>query len=333
MDRLFSMQVFCQVIDHHGFAAAARSLDLSPSVVTRAVADLEQHLGVRLLNRSTRRLSLTETGEQYLEQARRILRDVDDAEGGARDNSGSLHGHLKVLASPAFASHQLARDLVGFHQRHPGVKVSLTASGMVQTLDERFDLSIVTTVDAPLDGLFVARPLARSKTILCASPQYLDRHGRPESPEDFFKSGHELMVMEGVRDMPMRHELDGDERPNAPWLAQVAQKAFLTTNHLNVAYAGAVAGLGVAVLPSYVAAQAMAEGRLERVLPQWYFVSVVVYAAMPSRKHVPLRTRALLDYLVERYPGGDDDPWLGSPAALGDGSACKPQPRSTSVTT
>ncbi|HYR26154.1 MAG TPA: LysR family transcriptional regulator [Aquabacterium sp.] len=310
MDRLHSMQVFCRVIDCRGFAAAARDLDLSPSVVTRLVADLEAHLGVRLLNRTTRRLVLTDAGEQYLEQVRRILRDIEDAEAAARTAATTLRGHLKVLASPAFSAHQLARDLVGFRQRYPGVTVSVSAPGMVETLDERYDLSLITTGEEPLDGMFVARRLACSKVILCASPAYLAEHGRPVDPEALMAGRHEWVVPESVRDVPMRRDDQSRDQVGTLILSVSSQQSPLSTAHMDTAYAAALAGLGVAVLPSYIVADALADGRLERVLPGWYFFNVMVYAAMPSRKHVPARTRAFLDYLLERYPGGDEDPWL-----------------------
>lgn len=310
MDRLQSMQVFCQVIDHAGFAAAARVLHLSPSVVTRLVADLEAHLGVRLITRSTRRLVLTEAGEQYLAQVRRILADIEDAEAQVRTTATALRGHLKVLASPAFAAHQLARDLVGFRQRYPGLTIALSAPGMVHTLDERYDLCLITTGEVPLDGMFVARRLARSKVILCAAPVYLEAHSRPTTPADLMDGSLDLMVPEGVREVPMRMDHQPDDQPANTMLSLSAQQAPLSTTHMETAYAAALAGLGVAVLPSYMVADALADGRLERVLPEWYFFHVTIYAAMPSRKHVPARTRAFLDYLVECYQGGDDDPWL-----------------------
>lgn len=311
MDRLHSMQVFCRVIDCQGFAAAARDLNLSPSVVTRLVADLEAHLGARLLNRTTRRLVLTDAGELYLGQVRRILADIQEAEASVRTAATSLRGHLKVLASPAFAAHQLARHLVGFRQRHPGLTIALAAPGMVETLDESFDLSLITTGEAPLDGPFVARRLACSRVILCATPAYMAQHGRPSRPQDLGR--HELMVPDEVREITLRPDPLAQGAAATESFTLSSQQAPLSTTHMDMAYAAALAGLGVAVLPSYVVANALADGRLERVLPGWYFFKVMIYAAMPTRKHVPAKTRAFLDYLLEVFDGSERDPWLDAP--------------------
>jgi DNA-binding transcriptional LysR family regulator len=219
MDQLRSLRVFARVIAEGSFAGAARALDLAPAVVTRAVAELEEHLGARLLNRTTRRLALTEIGEAYLERARRILRELDDADALAGASTKQLRGSLRVLSPPAFAVHQLARHLPRFRAKYPQVGLEVTAPGPVDMADENFDVSIVSVGQQPLQGDFIARRLARS--------------------------------------------------------------AF----------------------------------RLERVLPQWRGVSLTVYAATPTRKHVPARTKAFVDFLVQTFGGSDSDPWLPNEVA------------------
>ena len=172
-----AMRTFVRVVDKQGFASAARGLDLAPAVVTKQVAELEAHLGARLLNRTTRRMSLTDVGETYLEQARQILADVDEAEAAAARAVKELRGHLKVLVPPAFAVHQLARHLPAFRARHPGVTLELTVPGPVEAVDDNHDVSILMS-GAPLrDGDFVARRIAVSEVIICAAPAYLERVG------------------------------------------------------------------------------------------------------------------------------------------------------------
>src|SRR6478735_4685431 len=199
MDRLSSMRVFSRVIDQGSFAAAARELNMSPAVVTRLVADLEEHLGVRLLNRTTRRLSLTDTGEAYLERVRHVLTEVEEAEALASASSTEPRGQLRVVCSPAFAVHQLAKHLKTFRARFPRVSIELSVPGPVLTVDENVDVTILTEGRRPLEGGFVARRLARSEVITCASPEYLDQRGRPQHPRDLVD--HEAMVPNFMREL------------------------------------------------------------------------------------------------------------------------------------
>ena len=160
MDQLRALRVFAQVIAEGSFAGAARVLDLAPAVVTRAVSDLEDHLGVRLLNRTTRKLALTEVGHEYLERAKRILAELDDADALAGVVNKTPSGTLSILCPPAFASHQLVRHLPVFRQRFPDIQLELLAAGPVETADENFDVSILSIGQQALQGDFVVRPLA-----------------------------------------------------------------------------------------------------------------------------------------------------------------------------
>ena len=183
MDRLRAMRVFVKVVELGSFAAAARALDLAPAVVTRLVADLEDQLGARLMNRSTRRLSLTEVGSDYLQRLQQILHDIDEADALASDASREARGTVRLLLPPAVSVHQLAKHLPRFFERHPQVTIDLSAQGPIETPDDAFDISILWTRRPP-DGEFIARRLARTETIVCASPAYLDRRGRPQQPPD-----------------------------------------------------------------------------------------------------------------------------------------------------
>ena len=310
MDRLHSMRVFCRVIDAGSFAAAAREMNLSPAVVTRLVADLEEHLGARLINRTTRRLALTDIGEAYLERARQILTEVEEAEALASTASTEPRGHLRVLAPPAFATHQLAKLLPKFHAQYPKITIELSAPGPVETVDENFDVSIISLGRRPLDGDFVARRLAKSEVIACASPEYLDRNGRPEHPSDLVL--HEAMVPTFLREITFVQGAWGDDEPAGESVTLTPHRPVLGTVHTDTLYAAALHGLGIAGLPSFVAEDALLEHALERVLPHWHLFTVTLYAAMPTRKHVPARTRAFVDFLVQAFGGDDRDPWLSA---------------------
>ena len=308
MDRLHSMRVFSRVIKQGSFAGAARELKLSPAVVTRLVADLEAHLGARLINRTTRRLALTDTGEIYLERVRHILTEVEEAETLATAATAQPRGHLRVLCSPTFAVHQIARHLPAFRAAYPQVSLELALPGPVETMDENFDVSIISEGRQPLDGRFIVRRLARSEVVLCASPAYLDRHGRPQHPNDLL--GHENMVPPFLRVLTFHAALGADDEPVGEAVTLTPPRPALSTLHTDTMYAAALAGLGVASLPSFVAGAALLENALERVLPHWHVFTTTLYAGMPMRKHVPARTRVFVDHLVKTFGDENRDPWL-----------------------
>jgi DNA-binding transcriptional LysR family regulator len=282
--------------------------------VTRLVADLEEHLGARLINRTTRRLSLTDTGELYLERVRHVLTEVEEAEALASASSTELRGHLRVLCSPAFAVHQLAKHLRRFRALYPLVTLELSVPGPIDTVDENFDVTILTEGKRQLEGGFIARRLARSEVIACAAPEYLDERGRPQHPSEL--AGHEAMVPSFLRELTFY-----TRSPSAADVGDIGDaagesftidrlRAGLSTVHTDTLYACALAGMGITGLPSFVAGDALLENALERVLPHWHLLSTTIYAGMPTRKHVPARTRAFVDFLVESFGGEDRDPWL-----------------------
>lgn len=306
MDQLRAIKVFVRVIDEGSFAGAARALDLAPAVVTRLVAELEEHLGTRLLNRTTRRLALTEIGDAYLERARRILADVDEAAALAASATQEVRGLLRVLCPPAIAVHQLAKHLPKFHREYPLVTLEISSPGPVETVDDGYDLTIFVSREA-LDGDFIARRLARSEFILCASPDYLDQRGRPQHPHELKQ--HDALVPPTaamMRGLTLQRG-DGSEEIT---LAMSPNRATLSTTHMDTNYAAALHGLGVAGLPSFMVEDALLEQALERVMPQWRLFGTTLWAGMPTRKYVPARTRAFLDFLVQVFGGEDRDPWL-----------------------
>jgi len=317
MDHLRAMRVFAKVVDEGGFARAARALDMAPPVVTRMVAELENHLGARLMNRTTRSLALTEVGEQYLEKVRAILIDVDEAEALASASTKEPRGHLRVLCPPAIAVHQLAKHLPRFQAQYPQVTLEIASPGAVETVDEAYDVTVFARRDAP-DGDFIARRLARTEVVVCASPEYLDRRGRPQHPSELLH--HQAIVP------PTSAVQGGLVFYNGPLVAPGAKPApgsesyvlpakrhpALSTTHIDTMYAAALAGLGIAGLPSYVIEDALQERALERVLPEWRLFDVTLWAAMPTRRHLPARTRAFLDFLLQVFGGEDHDPWLAA---------------------
>lgn len=307
MDTLRAMRVYARVVDEGSLAGAARAMDLAPAVVTRLVAELEDHLGARLLNRTTRKLTLTDVGEAYLERVRRILAEVDEAESLANAAVAEVRGHVRVLCPPALAVHQLAKHLPEFHRRHPQVTLEVKTQTQVDSVDDSYDLSLMMLRGDP-DGAFVARRLAQAEVITTASPDYLDGRGRPEHPRDLM--AHDVLIppiSELQRGVVFVHGGTGETFQAVP-----ARCGVLNTTHTDMNYAAALAGLGVAALPSFVIEDALREGALERLLPQWRLFSMHLWVGMPTRRYVPARTRAVLDFLLEIFGGEARDPWLAT---------------------
>lgn len=313
MDRLRAMQVFAQVAEAGSFAGAARALNLAPAVVTRQVAELEAHLAARLIQRTTRRMVLTDVGRQYLTRVRAILADLADAEAEASATVRVVGGRLAMRAPPAFATHQLAVMLPRFHERYPAITLTLTLDGVVGVgVDEAQDITIIWGPQ-PLAGDFVARRLARTEVILCAAPTYLDRHGRPTHPTELAQ--HQMLTpppVPGIFDPAQTRFIHRRDGTVVQPPSHTRPKPLLSTWHTDTNLAAARVGLGVAGLPSFTVAGDFKAGTLERVLPDWRLFENTIWACVPSRQHLPARTRAMLDFLVETFGGEDHDPWLAA---------------------
>ena len=297
MDRLLSMRVFQKVIDEGGFAAAARILDMSPAGVTRLVTDLEQHLGTRLIQRTTRRLALTDAGHGYLLRVRSILSEVDDAEAAAGQNASELQGVVNIVAPPLFANYFLAPQIPRWLARHPKVAIHLHADPFPQTRVEEFDVTFMV-VNEGFDASIVARPIAHTEYVVCASPAYLRRMGTPKMPQDLAQhhylrfpwqasSGHAARGMRLSRLDDSQAELE------------VSMQVVFQSESYETLFAAAVAGAGIAALPRFPASNYFESGALTHLLPEWIFGRYTVFVALPTRKLMPARTRAFVDFAGE----------------------------------
>jgi DNA-binding transcriptional LysR family regulator len=295
MDRLLSMRVFQRVIDEGGFAAAARVLDMSPAGVTRLVTDLEQHLGTRLMQRTTRKLALTEAGEAYLLRVRSILGEVDDAEAAAAHSANELQGVLHVLAPPLFANQFLAKQISHWVSLYPKVTIDLHVDPFPQSRVEEFDVTFMV-VNEGYDANIVARPIATNTLwVLCASPSYLKRQGTPQQPQDLQQ--HQYLrfpwpAASGRSGRGLRlSRLDGSQAD-----VETPMQVVLQSASYDALFTAALDGAGIAVLPQFPVANYLGAGALVHVLPEWMFGRFTVYAALPTRKLIPARTRAFLDF-------------------------------------
>ena len=328
MDQLRAMRVFVRAVDEGSLAGAGRALDMAPAGVTRILAELESHLNARLLHRTTRRLALTEAGERYLLSARRLLAELDEADAEAGAASTEARGTLRVMAPPAFAVHQLAPLLPLLHERHPRLRLEVSASGAVEAVDAHHDVSIVSLGAQPLQGDFIVRPLAASTFVLCASPAYLAAQGCPQGPEELPGHAGLMPAVAVVRRELRLYRVKGAASAAGAGAATgagagagaaamddsitlPAPQPLLSTAQLELLLAAALAGSGIAGLPSFLAAAALRAGQLQRVLPDWHGGRLTLHAAMPTRRHLPARTRAFVDLLVQRFGGSlAQDPWL-----------------------
>jgi DNA-binding transcriptional LysR family regulator len=307
MDGLLSMRVFVKVVDEGSFVSAARAFDVAPAAVTRLVADLEAHLGVRLLNRSTRRLALTAVGEQYLGRTRAILADIEEAEALASSSAAQPSGRVRALIPPSFSFHQLVKHLPRFCARYPDIAIDLTSAGALEMADEAYDVSVLLVRTRLEKGDFVARRLATTHVILCASPAYLSRHGVPTLPADL--STHRSLVVNSAVQQRIWSLQRADASEEGAHASEQTPVNILSAEHADSLFGAALAGLGIAALPSFVVEDALAKGSLVRGLDGWVLSTLTVYAAMPSRKYVPARTRAFMDFLVDTF-SSPADPWL-----------------------
>lgn len=297
-ERLAAMSVFAQVVEARSFSAAASKLGLSKSLVSREVSALESALSVKLLNRSTRKLSLTEAGTIYFEHCQRVVQEAEFAERRVTQAQTELAGLVRITCVQAFALRHLMPALAEFQTRYPEIRVKLSCSN--RTIDlgkEGFDIGVRAS-PAP-DPSLVARKLAINRKVLCASPAYLAQRGTPRKIE-------ELAEHEGVLFPPVA--------PKGAWglsreghLHNVPVKARFETDDMDAAHAAVLAGLGVGVLPAYVAAPDLRLGRLVHLLRDYQLLpDVGIYLVYLPNRTLPARVRTLIDFLVKRF---ETAPW------------------------
>ncbi len=290
MDRLEAMTAFVTVAERRGFAAAARQLAISPSAATRLVAALEAHLGIRLLQRTTRSVALTDAGARYLESARRILAAVDDAESGARAEVAVPTGRFVVAAPLVFGRREVAPLLSAFLARHPAVTAELMlADRVVNLLEEGVDVAV--RIGALEDSSLRVRPVGKTRRVLVASPRYLAAHRAIRRPRDLGR--HALVQFTALSPTPeWRFPARGEDE-------RVAFRPVLVTNSAEVAIGHAERGGGIAMALSYQVADAVRRGDLQVVLPRYEPPPLPIQLVHPGTRLVSASLRAFVDLAVE----------------------------------
>ncbi|MES2945873.1 MAG: LysR family transcriptional regulator [Pseudomonadota bacterium] len=294
MDRLQSMRVFQQVVDDGGFAAAARKFNMSAAVVTRLVGDLEEHLGVRLLQRTTRRLALTDAGEAYLARVRHILNDIDEAHAAAQSHAQEMSGVIRILTPPIFGVHILGPLIAEFGWRYPKVVLDIHVDSPLVPPVEDYDLTLMGAGEA-FDANIIARPIASSDGILCASPAYLRRYGTPQQPEEL--SAHRCLR---VKFPANRHRIwrlinPAENRREV----EIQIEPAMLVNHTDTLIRACVDGAGISSQSIDLITNHLNNGELQRILSPWITGRNTLYAALPSRKFIPKRTSVFLEFMTE----------------------------------
>ena len=294
MDQLRAIEVFASVVEQGSFAAAAEVLGLSRNMASRHVADLEAHLGVRLLNRTTRSLSLTSTGAVYLEQARSILAQLDEADRIAGLQTSTPRGRRKLSVPMSFGVRHIAPYLERFTSANPDVNVDMALNDrMVDLMEEGFDVAIRITSEMA-DSNLIARRIAGAGEIICASPDYIARHGEPVTPASLVDHrclGYSNSPEPGV--WTVRNETGVTER--------VRVSPAVWANSGDAIQEIALVGGGIAIQPDFIANPDIATGRLVRVLPGWSGTELGIYALRASRMYEPLKVRSFLDWIAGLY--------------------------------
>ena len=289
------MRVFQCVVDEGGFAAAARKMELAPAVVTRQIQDLEQSLGVRLLHRTTRKMSLTQAGEGYLSRLRLILSEVEEAADQARAHSSEISGTLRVATTSLVAVNLLAPSAADFQRLHPEVQIEILTTDRPSQEPHLFDLSIVRQ-DEHLTSDTVVRPVLDMNYVLCGSASYLQTYGVPATPEDLSRHRMVYLRTPGTR----LHAIDLANPVEGGRSIKVTPAWSVISNDDETAYQAALAGAGLTLLPELALTARPHGGQLRRVLAPWVRVGGLrLVATLPSRRFLPLRTRAFLEFFVQ----------------------------------
>ncbi|WP_076591214.1 LysR family transcriptional regulator [Herminiimonas arsenitoxidans] len=296
MDRITAMQVFVTVVDSGSQSAAADQLDLSRPVVSRYLAELEEWAGARLLHRTTRKLSLTAAGAEMLPRCRQMLELATDMKTVVALPADAPQGLLRITVSTSFGQTHLAEAVAEYVQRYPGVTVDmLLLDRVVNLVEERIDLAI--RISKELDPNLIARRLTVCRSVVCASPGYLREHGTPTQAEQL--TLHNCLTHSHYGSVWL---LERDSLP-----VNVAVKGNISANDASSLLQAALAGAGIALLPTFLAAPFIRSGQLLPLLSEYHPQEFGMFGVYASRKHMPATLRTMLDFLVERFT--DEPAW------------------------
>ncbi|WP_417545990.1 LysR family transcriptional regulator [Marinobacter sp.] len=298
MDRIDAMRAFVTVVNEGAFTRAADRLDMSPQLVSKYVSQLEQHLGVRLLNRTTRQIHLTEAGTSYHQRAQQVLNDIDDMESQIGDLQTEARGLLRISAPVSFAIRHMAPLLSEFQKAHPGVGIDLQLNDRkVDVVEEGFD--VVLRIGHLKSSSLIAKRIAPIRMVVCASPAYLKQNGTPQHLEDL--QGHRYLRYSYI-------ELDAGQ-PLHRWLQNNGQNDSngMTSNNGDVLVKAAIAGAGIALQPTFISGPAIKEGKLQVILQEYEPETMGLYAVYAHRQLLASKVRSFVDFIDGYF--GDPPYW------------------------
>ncbi|PAU80570.1 LysR family transcriptional regulator [Halovibrio salipaludis] len=298
MDRIDAMRAFITVVSEGSFTHAADRLAMSPQLVSKYVSQLEQHLGVRLLNRTTRRIHLTEAGASYHDKARQILNDIDDTENQLGDLQTEARGLLRISAPVSFAIRHMAPLLSEFQKAHPAVGIDLQLNDRkVDIVEEGFDIAL--RVGHLRSSSLIAKRIAPARLVICASPSYLEQHGTPQCPEDL--RDHRYLRYSYL-------EQEGGQAMHQ-WLQSSGRdpSSDLICNNGDVLVEAAIAGAGIALQPTFISGSAIKEGKLQVILPEYEPEPMALYAVYAHRQLLASKVRSFIDFIDGYF--GDPPYW------------------------
>ena len=304
MDRWTEIELFVQVAETGSLSRAAEVLELSNAAASRHLSALEERLGARLVERNTRRLYLTDTGQEFFSRAKTILSDLKDAESAVNAAALNPTGMLRITASLSFSLHHVAPLLREYTQRYPNVTVHVEAANRyLDIIDNNIDVAIRTREIEP-DSNITIRRLAETRRILAASPRYFAQHGFPKTLEDLQK--HKLLIYTYANNPnELRFSRDGAT-------TTVTVKGLLESNDGQILRTAALDGLGILVQPSYIVYNDIVAGRLVPVLDDWDLPHLTINLAYPSRKHLSAKVRTFIDFVAEHFAKQDyERKWTG----------------------
>ncbi len=292
MDSLNAMEVFVRVVQAGSFSEAARNLNLTPSAVSKQVSRLEDRLGARLINRTTRRLGLTEEGSAFYERAQRILADVEEAEQAVSHLHGAPRGTLKLNAPVVFGHAHIAPLLPGYLAQYPEMRVDLSTNDRyVDLLEEGLDL--VIRIGELSDSSLIARKLATTSRLVVANESYFKRHGVPNKPKDLAEHNCLVFLYRATRNV---WQFDGPEGPET-----VEVKGDVETNSIEVILELLLAGHGVALMPTWLVGEYLRKRELTQVLTDYAAPDAQIFAVYPPGRHLSPKVRSFVDYLVQHF--------------------------------
>lgn len=296
MDQLLAIRAFARVVEAGNFTKASDSLQLPKATVSKLVQTLETHLGVQLLQRTTRRVTVTPDGVTYYEKSARVIKELEAIDGSFSAAQSRPRGHLRMDLGSSVADRLLIPALPDFLARYPDIRIDLGVSDRhVDLIGDNIDC--VIRGGALTDPGLVARTIAHARWITCASPQYIDRYGTPRRPEDLDTPAHRVVNYLSARTgriLPMRFERNGRR-------LEIAARHGVGINESNAHFAAGLAGLGVIQTFAFVARDAVARGELREVLPTWRPKPYPLHLVYPPNRHVSNRLRVFIDWVAEQF--------------------------------